>query len=70
MELFNAGLCALYGPVTVHTLHHNVMYCIMFVNALKGASCKCESPVVSSCSIQKLAGGGIGKGEIKGKITI
>jgi len=37
MEPFNAGLCALCGSLTVHMLHHNVIYSIVFVNALKGA---------------------------------
>ena len=27
MEPFSASLCALYGLVTIHMLHHHVIYC-------------------------------------------
>lgn len=52
MEPLNAGLCALYGPLTVHVLHHNVIY---YVRECIQGCCKFESPVVSNCSTQKLA---------------
>jgi hypothetical protein len=60
MEPFNAGLCALYGPLTVHMLHHSAIY---YVREFIQGCCKFESPVVSSCSTQRLARGRkLGKG--------